>query len=62
MAIQERGAEDLRKNLVSLFLAKASLRIVKDSIAFHATLEMKAFVGKQVLGIKSTAISVETRV
>ena len=52
----------MRKNLGSLFLAKASLRIVKDSIAFHATLEIKAFVEKQVLGIRSTAISVENKV
>ena len=50
------------KNLVSLFLARASQRTAKDSIVFHATLVTKVFVEKQVLGIKSTAISVETRV
>ena len=50
------------KNLVSLFLARASQRTAKDSIVFHATLVTKVFVEKQVLGIKSTAISVENKV
>ena len=52
----------MHKNLVSLFLGKASQGTAKDSIAFHATLVMKVFVEKQVLGIRSTAISVENKV
>ena len=50
------------KSLVSQFLARANQRTAKDSIAFRATLVMKVFVEKQVLGIRSTAISVENKV